>query len=378
MARRIIAFFAGILCLLGLTAAAANAAQAADSGWSFPAPAGLTSSSVKSTGDALSWKAVKGPNGQIPASYTIETFQLNGVKVDQFTKNATTALEYGKGGKGLHPGWSYRTYVWANGGPVAPNHSTIQVALKQAPAPTPTLGYTKYADNPNSEDDVSTPPLIYPEISGTTGDIQVDNDVWSPPEASWSQALYVANAGNWYAAANFPTDTSVHSFANTGQIQDWIDGTQLPAKLSSWSSIVSSYSVTMPTGSGDVGEAAYDIWLNSWNNEVMIQTDFVGDAIRPRCDVNGDVTLSQTFNGQKWNLCQFDDEIIWQPPTGTNYSSDTIDVMAMLQWLADHGNGKYLPAQNTLTGWGFGFEICGTGGQTQNWVLNSFSFKASK
>jgi len=220
-------------------------------------------------------------------------------------------------------------------------------------------------------------------IAGTTGDITVGNNVWSEPSGSWSQTLNVASPASWNVVANFPTGKSVRSFPNTGQTQDWINGTKLPAALSTWSSMVSSYSVSLNAHKGTVGEAAYDLWLDDWNNEVMIQTDFAGDSLRPRCDGNGDVITTQTFGGingvpiQRWNLCQFGSELIWQPPTGTNYSSGKVDVMAMLTWLEKNGGGKYLPADPTLTAISFGFEICSTGGQDQSFKVNNFSFIAT-
>jgi Glycoside-hydrolase family GH114 len=110
-------------------AATTAPAVSATAGSSSPASDGLSSPWQALTGYALKWTAVNGPGGQVPPSYTIETLQLNGVKVDQFTTTKTRALEYGKGGAGLHPGWSYQTYVWANDGPAAPPHATIQVAL---------------------------------------------------------------------------------------------------------------------------------------------------------------------------------------------------------------------------------------------------------
>jgi hypothetical protein len=39
------------------------------------------------------------------------------------------AAEYGPGGKGMHPGWTYITRVWANGAPASPPHAEIQVHL---------------------------------------------------------------------------------------------------------------------------------------------------------------------------------------------------------------------------------------------------------
>lgn len=99
-------------------------------GWRYPAPTGLAASNVSDSGYQLTWQPVQGPNGQKPSTYTVATYQTNGVKVDQFVSGSTTTKEYGAGGKGLHPGWTYRTDVWANGGPLAPPHASVTVTIK--------------------------------------------------------------------------------------------------------------------------------------------------------------------------------------------------------------------------------------------------------
>ena len=100
------------------------------SGWSYPAPSGLSTYDVAGSGVRLSWNAVTGPSGQHPNSYTVATYNSKGVLVDQFSTAAgnTNTAEYGKGGKGLPKG-TYHTNVWANGGPVAPQHATVQYSL---------------------------------------------------------------------------------------------------------------------------------------------------------------------------------------------------------------------------------------------------------
>lgn len=96
----------------------------------YPAPAGLSAYSVSSTGYRIKWNAVTGPHGEKPTGYTVATYQMNGVQVDQFTTSGTDTSEYGSGGGGLHPGWQYRTNVWANGGQSAPPHASVTVSLK--------------------------------------------------------------------------------------------------------------------------------------------------------------------------------------------------------------------------------------------------------
>lgn len=98
--------------------------------WRYPAPSGLATTNVSDSGYSIHWNPVQGPNGQKPSTYTVATYQLNGVKVDQFTSGSTSTKEYGAGGKGLKPGWQYKTEVWANGGPLAPPHASIVVTIK--------------------------------------------------------------------------------------------------------------------------------------------------------------------------------------------------------------------------------------------------------
>jgi len=99
-------------------------------GWHYPAPTALALVNQSSKGVSMSWDAVTGPSGQHPNSYTVATYDSKGKLVDQFSTAAgkTSANEFGKGGKGLAKG-TYHTNVWANGGPVAPPHSTVQYTL---------------------------------------------------------------------------------------------------------------------------------------------------------------------------------------------------------------------------------------------------------
>jgi hypothetical protein len=99
-------------------------------GWKFPAPTGLQAYDKAKNGYRLSWNAVKGPNGQIPSSYTVATYDASGTLVDQFDtqQGNTNTAEYGRGGGGLPKG-TYHSNVWANGGPVAPPHATVTVTL---------------------------------------------------------------------------------------------------------------------------------------------------------------------------------------------------------------------------------------------------------
>jgi hypothetical protein len=77
--------------------------------WSYPAPKGLQAVNISDSGFGLTWQPVQGPQGQHPSTYTVATYQLNGVK---------------------HPGWQYRTDVWANGGPRPGAHASVVTTVK--------------------------------------------------------------------------------------------------------------------------------------------------------------------------------------------------------------------------------------------------------
>jgi GH25 family lysozyme M1 (1,4-beta-N-acetylmuramidase) len=84
----------------------------------YPAPTALAVGSVSL---AVNWDAVT-VNGTAVASYTVEAVGLNGEVYVHETPTANSVVL-----TGLVPGWTYNILVWANGGPVAPPHASIQV-----------------------------------------------------------------------------------------------------------------------------------------------------------------------------------------------------------------------------------------------------------
>jgi hypothetical protein len=206
----------------------------------------------------------------------------------------------------------------------------------------------------------------YPQIQGNPSQVTVGQDVWSPV-SGWQQTLHATDPGNWYVTANMPArNTAVVSFPNTGANYN-------SPLISSFPVIYSSFSENMGTASATDAHAGYDLWFNNWKNEVMIQHDFTASG--PRCD---SYEASATFGGsngvpvQKWSLCQFGSELIWQ--LAANEQSGSVDIKAMTTWLENNG---YMPQNSTITALSYGFEICSTGGQNQNFSVSSFSITTS-
>lgn len=211
-------------------------------------------------------------------------------------------------------------------------------------------------------------PYRYPAITDSTGqNTYVGQDVWNPIPG-WSQTLHAANPGSWFVTASVPaSNTAVVSYPNVGQ-QYYYTNT-----LADFSSIYSSFSEDMHPVNGTSAEASYDIWLNGWKNEVMIQHDIVNRGTCP-------ASASATFGGsggvpvRRWNLCKYGSELIWQLP-GEAEQSGQVDILAMLTWLVTH---RYLPNGSGLTDISYGFEICSTGGRPETFTVSRFSIRSTR
>jgi hypothetical protein len=206
-------------------------------------------------------------------------------------------------------------------------------------------------------------------ITDDTGDnITIANDVWNPING-WSQTVHATSPGNWHVVANMPKgNTAVISYPSDGVTYD-------ERPLSTFSSIISSFSENMHATSQTSAWAAYDIWLNNWNNEIMIQNDFANQGA---CDQ----AATATFGGsdgvpvQNWKLCDFGSELVWQLNGGkTNEQTGSVDVLAMLNWLADHG---YVPNNSNMTAIGYGWEICSTGGVDETFTNTGFTITSKR
>jgi hypothetical protein len=205
-----------------------------------------------------------------------------------------------------------------------------------------------------------------PAIVGANSDPYVDQNIWSH-NASYKQTLYASNPGSWYVVANANTHFGgVLTYPNTGFF--------MTGAVNSYSSLTSSFSTTLPENARTAGWAAYDLWFNNWQDEVMIQTDIVANSYYD-CTAK----TAATIDGQPWHLCVFGSERVWKPGTDdqhmANRTSGTINVQAFLTWMEQHG---YLPAASTWTAGSYGFEICDTGGTNEAFRVNAFSWTARK
>jgi Glycosyl hydrolase family 12 len=194
----------------------------------------------------------------------------------------------------------------------------------------------------------------------------VNNDVWSPIPG-WSQTLTSYGPGSWQAVANMPAgNTAIVSYPDVQQLYNDV-------KLSSYTSMTSSFTENMNANPGTVGEAAWDIWLTNWNYEVMIWVDNYGQDI-----ANSDDTLLGTtsIGGQTWDVYR-------NGPLGPgvelivaldhNEQSGTVNIMSTLNYLQQH---SWLPSNATLTAVDFGAEFASTGGKNETFQVSNYTINA--
>jgi hypothetical protein len=220
--------------------------------------------------------------------------------------------------------------------------------------------------------------------SGNQDNINVGNNMWNPISGA-SSTLRANNPGSWMVTANMPAgNTAVVSYPSLAadfHLQNSA-GNWYEQPLTNFREMVSSFSETMNANRGTSAWAAYDIWLNGGNNEVMIQHDFAGNG---PCNYE----TVQRFGGsdgvpaQLWGLCGFGSEQVWKlaaprsvvGSTGTvNETSGRVNILQMLTWMEAH---RYLPAKSTLGLLGYGWEMASTGGVQENFEVSSFSITTS-
>jgi hypothetical protein len=215
----------------------------------------------------------------------------------------------------------------------------------------------------------------YPKITASNGyNTYVNQDVWNPI-TGWQQTLYSTSPGDWYAIANMPVgNTAVVSYPDTQQLYDSL-------KVRHMHFIYSSFSESSDISTNTVDDTGYDIWLNNYADEVMIQHEVAGHG---QCDgdppVAGPIKFGGTHNVpvKSWYLCQYGSEIIWElPQTNGEWSfgisHGRVDILSMLTWLLDH---KYLRANSTLDQIDYGFELSSTNALNETFTVNRLTIKS--
>ena len=214
------------------------------------------------------------------------------------------------------------------------------------------------------------------DTTGSVADVLIDNGVWNPKAPLSAQTLNANSPNNWQVTTNIANgNTEVLTFPYVGA--DFINQSGNTFPLSSYTQITSSFSESMPTGTGTLSHAMFDIWLNNWNTEVMIQFDFSALSTIEEGTVVGNVSFGGS-NGvpvQNWtqvtegrtpnSFCLSDTS---HNPVSEQVAS--VDILAMLLHMQSSG---HLPTPSYLWQIGCGWEMQSTGGHAETYTWSGWT-----
>ena len=141
--------------------------------------------------------------------------------------------------------------------------------------------------------------------------------------------------------------------------------------LDNITSLTSDFTESMPQIANLNAEAAYDLWLNNWQTEIMVWVDTSPAKDRNLADDGMTKVGTYTYGGQNFAL--------WRSGSGItgfyvflldhNETSGTVNLKAMLETMVSLG---YIPANSPLTQIPFGWEVSDTGGQPVTFSMSRF------
>jgi hypothetical protein len=232
------------------------------------------------------------------------------------------------------------------------------------PTPAPTVAPTPTP--PVSPTQCTNPLFTSSSFSGSwsNGGYNVKNNVWNTAEGG-PQTIYACAWNNWYVVSNQPgagTDDSVKSYPSSQKLVN------IP--LSTMNNITSTFNVTTPSGGGAVTpnskqwNAAYDLWLDDWDTEVMIWNNWTMNWQYWYGVYHG---VSVTIGGVSYKAYYNGSDAMWFVRQNVT-NSGSQDIAAVLRWAVSQGWLRNTQKVNAIE---YGFEVTYTGTPT-TFSLNDY------
>jgi hypothetical protein len=247
--------------------------------------------------------------------------------------------------------------------PLAPSsspRSSPTSSPSRVPAPRPSPARTQAATTTSWAWCSSGPLTQSPALDGR---FDLYNNEWNQSAGPGPQQICGNSESDWQVTSTQRAgNTEVLTYPSVQVNYNNTNG----YPLSRFTSMTSSYTETMNAVGGTDAEAAYDIWLNGLNKEVMVWVDDHGQSPA------GSRVATTTFSGATWDL--YDNGSTMSFVRRGNASSGTVDLLAALTYLEHRGD---LVAGDVLWQVNFGWEICSTAGAPETFRMSSYSLASS-
>jgi hypothetical protein len=195
----------------------------------------------------------------------------------------------------------------------------------------------------------------------TDAGFDVYNNEWNKQQAG-PQTIWAYSYQHWGVQSDQPSSTSVKTYPCVQQNFN-------NPRLSSITRLVSTFAQSMPPVAASYdAEAAYDMFLNRYNGEVMVWVDNHGQT------PTGGVINQAVISGRRYDVYQGSAHMFSFVISGRPETSGHVDLLMALQWLLRH---HYLTGSDVLTQVNFGWEIASTGGAPMNFTLTKFTLSAN-
>jgi len=189
-----------------------------------------------------------------------------------------------------------------------------------------------------------------------TGKFDLYNNEWNTAEAG-PQTIWGDSFHHWGVESTQADTTSVKTYPSVQENYNH-------PPISKLQTLFSNFAEKMPSVSNFDAEAAYDLWLNNNDIEIMVWVDNHGQ--RP----SGNVIAHAKFYGQRFAVWEGNSHMFSFALSGKQEKKGTIHLLKMMDWLESHG---YLSSSATLTQVNFGWEICSTDGKPMDFTVTRYS-----
>jgi hypothetical protein len=195
------------------------------------------------------------------------------------------------------------------------------------------------------------------------GGFDIFNNEWNAAEAG-PQTVWADSFHSWGVVSTQADTTGVKTYPSVQE--DFRD-----TRLTSLRRLTSSFAESMPPAAAAyTAEAAYDLWLNGYKNEVMVWVDNHGQQ------PNGIVSSEAVLSGQHFRVYRGNAHMVSLVLlAGTDESTGSVNLLLTLRWLVDHG---YLRGRASLTQVDFGWEIVSTDGIPLEFTLHNYSLSVER